>query len=342
MEKYAIYSYKLKEKPFRNFDFSMPGEPCINRLSPEKRFTLLFGKERGAEVEVKKVKKNGNVNHYPCKVLTHDADIVLLRLVNDRDVNLWEEEESTTNPVPKIEKTKRPTKPYCFIFIDTRPESRIIAIQSGTAAWRNTAEAKELLQESLNHLLDINDYGLEITIMSKMMPSNFWDYVNKRRRKEKVQIKSMTFSFANHKRRSDIDISTALSSEWKHLESFIGWMDRLGGDKGEIKILPPKNAELIGRKVNDIKHMIEICANSNYTLSVTFSDDITYKCNQELRAELPMKEEIREDFDKGQHDLFHRYDIIDWIDDARHKTDEYNEVEEIRRKAGRKSRAQVS
>ena len=342
MEKYAIYSYKLKEKTFRNFNFPTPGVPRIDQFSLEHRFGLLFGKERGAEVEVKKVKKNGNVNRYPCRVLANDADIVLLRLVNDRDVNLWEEEESTANPVPKIEKTKRPTKPYCFIFIDTRPESHIIAIQTGTAAWRNTAEAKELLQDSLNHLLDINDYGLEITIMSKMMPSNFWDYVNKRRRKENVYIKSMTFSFANHKRRSDIDISTALSSEWKHLESFIGWMDKLGGDKGEIKILPPKNAELIGRKANDIKHMIEICANSNYTLSVTFSDDVTYKCNQELRAELPMKEEKREDFEKGQHDLFQHYDIIDWIDDARVKSDEYNEVEEIRRKPGRKSKAQVS
>ena len=342
MEKYAIYSYKLTEKPFRNFDFQMPGALRISQLSLEQRFELLFGKERGAVVEIKKVKKNGDVNHYPCKVLTHDNNIVLLRLVNDKDVDIWEEEETTTNPVPKIEKAKRPTKPYCYIFIDTRPDSHIIAIQSGTAAWRNTAEAKELLQKNLNDLLSLNDYGLEVNILSRMLHSNFWDYVNKRRRVEKVQIKSMTFSFANHKRRPDIDITTALSSEWKHFESFMGWIDRLGGDKGEIKIVPPKNAELIERKFADIKHMIEICANSNYALTVTFSDDITYKCNQELRAELPMKEDIREDFDKGQHDLFHHYEIIDWIDDAKLKTDKYNEVEEIRSKPGRKAKAQVS
>lgn len=51
MEKYAIYSYKLTERPFRNFDFPTQESSRINQLSLEKRFELLFGKERGAEVE---------------------------------------------------------------------------------------------------------------------------------------------------------------------------------------------------------------------------------------------------------------------------------------------------
>lgn len=342
MEKYAIYSYKLKEKPIRNIDFPMDGAPRIQTMALEKRFEMLFGEKRGSSVEIQIIKKNRDVNYCPCKVLAHESRIVLLRLVNDKDVDIWEEEELATAPISKIEKTKKPTKPFCHIFIDTRPDSHLIAIETGTAAWRNTNEVKQLLQDGFNRLLDIHDYGVEVTLLSKMLPSNFWDYVNRRRKKENVQIKSMTFSFSNHKRRPDIDIAKALSSEWKHFESFMGWMDRLGGDKGEIRLLPPKNAELFGRKLADIKHMIEICAISNYSLSVTFTDNITYKCNQELRAELPMDEDIRKDFDEGIHNFFSDYEIIKWFDDAIKETDKYNEVEDIRTKPGRKAKAQVS
>lgn len=340
MEKYAIYSYKLKEKPIRNFDF--PTAPRIETMSLETRFEMLFGKKRGSSVEIQKVKKNRDVDYSPCKVLAHESRIVLLRLVNDRDVDIWEEEELTAAPISKIEKTKKPTKPFCYIFIDTRPDSHLIAIEARTAAWRNTAEVKQLLQNGFNRLLDIHDYGVEVTLLSKMLPSKFWDYVNKKRREDDVQIKSMTFSFTNHKRRPDIDIATALSSEWRHFESFMGWMDRLGGDKGEIRLVPPKNAELFDRKLADIKHMIEICANSNYSLSVTFTDNRTYKCNQELRAELPMDENIRKDFDNGFHNFFSDYEIVKWLDDAKKETDKYNEVDEIRTKPGRKAKVQVS
>lgn len=340
MGKFAIYSYLLKETATRNYN--LPISESVSHLLPEERFELLFGKERGAEVIIQRIKKNLVADKYPCQVICHDSQVILLRLVNDKDVDIWEETESSTNPISKIEKTKRPTKPYCYVVIDTRPDSHIIAIETGTAAWRNTSIIKELLQESLNNLLNINDYGLEVTILSKMLPSNFWDYVEKKRRKDKVYIKSMTFSFTNHKRRPDIDIKTALSSEWKHFESFMGWIDSLGGDKGEIKIVPPKNEALMKRKMADIKHMVEICANSNYALSVTFSDDVTYKCNQELKAEFPMDDKIRDDFDNGQYDLFLYFNILAWLNDVKHKTEEYDDIEEVRRKPGRDAKKQVS
>lgn len=341
MEKYAIYKYKLTETLIRN-EITSEEEVNVTKLSPEKRFELLFSMERGGEVRVQKFKRNGTSDKPPCCVLSHDSNIILLRLINEIDKDIWEE-CSTDAPVSKIEKTKKKSKPYGYVIIDNRPNSQIIAIQSNSVAWRNPNDVKKWLQESFNSILDTKNYGVEVSIWSKMMPSNFWDYVNKKRKKDKVYIKSMTFSFTNHKRRPDIDIKQALSSEWRHFESFIGWMDQLGGDKGEIKILPPKNEALMKRKYSDIKHMVEICMNSNYALSITFSDDITYKCNQELRAEFPMQnEQIRIDFENRQGDLFNNYDLMNWLDDVIKKTEEYNDIEEVRRKSGGKTHKQVS
>lgn len=342
MNKYAIYTYELTEKPRRN-EILTTEEAPIEKMKPETRFELLFGKERGAELRVQKLKKNGTADKYPCQVLNHDENIILLRLIYDKNVNIWEE-HPTTAPVSTIEKTKMPSKPFCYIFIDNRLGMRQIAIQSDSAAWRNTNDVKDLLQESLNRLLYTLNYGLVITIRTKMMPSKFWDYVDYKRKKEKVYIKSMVFSFTNYKRHPEIDLRSALSSEWKHFESFMNLVDSIGAGKGEIKLTPPRNNELLkDRRRADIKHMVEICMNSNYSLSVTFSDDVTYKCNDNLRAEFPMNDEsLRIEFEERHHDLFHKYRLTVWLNEIKQKTEEYDDIEEVKRKPNSKDKKQIS
>ena len=341
MEKYAIYSYKLTEKESQgNTLFSSEDNP-ISKLSLGERFELIFGKEPGASVNIQKFMKNRTSDKYPCKVLKHTFNIILLRIENKKKVAIWEK-TLEEKPIPMIEKKTRPSNPYCYVIIDNRENFRQIIIQSGSAAWKNTNDVKDLLQESLNWIMTTNDYGTEIRIKSKMQPSKFWEYVDMKRKKENVYIKSLVFSFTNHIRRPDIDVKKALSSEWKHFDSFMSWVDRLGGDRGEFKIMPPKNEALMKRKLADIKHMVEICANNNYGLSITFSDDVTYKCNQELRAEFPMEEIIRLNFEQGYIDLFINSELLIWLNDVKSKTKDYDEIEEVRPKPGRKLKQKVS
>lgn len=341
MERYSIYSYKLKNKPFRNGVLPVPDSQGVSSLSIEQRFEILFGEKRGSDFTLKKFKKN-DADSYSCLVLSHDANIILLRLVNEMDKDFWEE-ESADVPVPKIEKKKRKTKPFCYIIIDNRPGMQLIAVQSDSAAWRNTVYVKELLQDTINWRSNLFDYGFEVTIFSKMMPSKFWEYVDYRRKKQNAYIKSITFSFANYRRRPDMNIKKVLSSDWRRFDSLIEMINQMGGDKGELKITPSKDEALLKRKLADIKHMVEICAISQYSLSITFSDDVTYRCNQELRAERPMKDErIREDFEYQQGDLFSHYKLMDWLDEIKQETEKYRDVEEFRKKPRGKVKKQVS
>ena len=120
----------------------------------------------------------------------------------------------------------------------------------------------------------------------------------------------------------------------------MSWIDGLGGDRGEFSVIPPKGGELMTRKkLADIKHMVEICMNSNYSLSVTFSDGITYKCNENMRAEIPMEEEdIREEFERGFKNLFPPYfKLIVWLDTVVTITNKYKDVEEFKTKPNRKA-----
>lgn len=338
--KYAIYTYRLTEKVRRNdrlgFDPS-----AIENLTSEEKFELIFPQKQGASLQIQRIKKDG-ADKYPCTVLRHEEHVIMLLLENEKGVDIWEE-QPTQGPIPKIEKKTKRSTPYCYVIIDNRPGIHQIAIQSPSPAWKNPNMVKTLLEESINWISNVLDYGLEVHIRSKMLPTKFWEYVDRKRKKDKVSIKRMVFSFTNYKRRPDIDIMQALSSEWKHMESFMAWMNQIGVDKGEIDITPPKDDSLIKRKYADIKHMVEICMNSNYALSITFSDGITYKCNQELRAELPMKDEtIRLEFEQGYKELFSSYRILEWLDEVVNEIKQYQDVEEVKPKPGGKAKRQVS
>ncbi len=341
MDKYAIYSYDFVEKPRRS-EVELPDIPQISSMTPEARFESLFGSKRGDYLPLQKGGKNGTADKYNGCVLNHIKHIVLLRVEIPTKKDIWEK-QLTASPVPPIAKTKKDSTPYGFVIIDNRPGARLIAVMASCDAWSNANKVKDLLQESINWILDVNNYGLEVEIKTKMMPSQFWEYVDYRRKKENVYIKSMTFSFTNYKRRSDIDIRSALSKEWRHLESMVNMMHNLGGEKGLIKIEPPKDGVLLKRKKEDIKRMVEICMNSNYSLSLTFSDNITYKCNQDLRAELPMNNDsILREFEHGMGDLFDGFELAHWLDDAKEKTKKYNDIKEIRPKPKSKTKREVS
>lgn len=149
MDKYAIYSYSLVAKPRRNELIPSDDNQLINDMSLEQRFELLFGQKPGADFPVQKIKKGG-ADKYPCHVVRHEENVVLLRLEKKKDVSIWEEQPVAGNPLPKIEKTTIKSTPYCYIIIDIRPSVHLIAIQSNSAAWRNPNDVKNLMQESMN------------------------------------------------------------------------------------------------------------------------------------------------------------------------------------------------
>ncbi len=340
MKKYAIYTYQLTEKPKQCDGEIKFDEPEHVNLSPNMKFETIFGSMPGTELKIMKFNKN-SVDIKPCVIIRHDMHIILLRLVNEMEKGIWEE-KPTNSPITKIEKTKKPTMPYNYVIIDNRPDVQMIAIQTGSEAWKKPNVVKDLLQDSFNWIMDVNNYGLEVTIKSKMMPTRFWDYVQKKKREDKVEIKAMVFSFANHLRRPEIDIMSALSSKWRHLESFMGMVNQLGGDKGELRIEPPKNDALMKKKLADIKHMVEICMVSDYSLSVTFTDNVIYKCNEEVRAEMPMDDVIRKEFEQGFYNLFDSCSLTKWFDEIVEKTKKYKDVEEIKTKPGRNNKRQIS
>ena len=52
------------------------------------------------------------------------------------------------------------------------------------------------------------------------------------------------------------------------------------------------NPDTLEQNANDLAHIVDICSNENYQLSIRFRDYGMYKCGEIVRAMFPMKEAL--------------------------------------------------
>lgn len=338
MDKYAIYRYELFRRESVEGDWTLAEQTSpVPMEHAYENFERLFGR-KGTTMRVKKDRKRGGGgDNYPCYVLAHDHNIILLQLLNVKNVTVYESQH-TAGPIPHIEKKQYESNPSLHIIIDNRADRAQIAIQIAAAAWNQTNLVRDLLQENLNR--ELEPFGLGIRIESKMLESEYWNYVTYRQKKEGRGIKKMTFRFPNAMIRPSIETEIGLSN---HLKTLMELINSLGAEQGELSIQPPSDDYLAKRKLADIKKMVALCASAEYSLSVTFDDDITYRCNQSLRAELPMNlPHAVKDFVEGQMNMLFEYDIERWLDWVVEQTEKYKDAEQIKPKPDRRNRRMVS
>ena len=339
MDKYAIYNFELIQRRVIQGDLTRGEQIEVPKMEhAQENFDHVFG-GKGTEVRIQREKKRGEgADKFPCYVIAHDRNVILLQLENVKNVTVYEAQK-TSGTIPNIEKKQYESNPPCYIIIDNRKGKAQIAIQIDSAAWSKTNIVRDLLEENLDR--ELEPFGMTIKIRSKLQKSEYWDYVTYRQKKEGRGIKKMTFQFPNIRIHPSIETSIGLSN---HLKTLMDLVNKLGAGQGELSIQPPTNDYLLKRKLNDIKNIVALCSSSaDYSLSVTFDDDITYRCNENLRAELPMhKPGIIEFFKNGQLTTLFDYDIEQWLDWVVQQTEQYQDAEQITSKPNRGDKRKVS
>lgn len=336
MDKYAIYRYELTRLDGIQGDWTQGNEVVAPAMEHAyENFEHVFG-EKGTEVRMQVELKSGGGKKFPCTVMAHERNIILLRLANVKNVSIYESQK-TDGLIPPIEKKQYESNPYKYILIDNRPGKAQMAVEIETEAWNNTKTVSHLLQENLNR--ELKKFGLAIKILPKLQKSDFWSYVDYRKKYEHRCIKRMTFNFPNAKIRPEIETAVGLSN---HLKSLMELVNRLGGAQGELSLQSPAKDYLIKRKQADIKNIVALCASAEYSLSVTFDDDVTYRCNEYIRAEFPMDNAALDDFKIGQTATLLEYGIEHWLDWVIVQTETYIDAEQVKSKPNRKSKGEVS
>lgn len=335
---YCIYKIKLFQLPEVEGDWTReePVEPFDEKKAWEK-FEFLFG-EKNTTLRIIKLKKNVVDKDYPNYVLAHTHNVVLLQLNNVQIKKLWKPKDNNKN-TSQYEAKEEESNPYCHVIIDCREGRRLMAVEVDHTAWNSTNAVRDVLQENIGRMLK-EKFGMGLNIISQMTPSKFWDYVNYRRKKEGAYISRLTWSFKNMRKMHGEETLIKMSP---HLNALNSMIKQFCGDMGELSIESSKNDPLsLNRRWADMKNMIIFSATSYYTMSVTFNDGVTYKCNDSLQAIFPIEEKAVENFKNGQIEFLFNFGLLKELDKINNKIQEYSDAEQITSKPNRKDKKSVS
>jgi len=335
---YCIYKIKLFELPAVEGDWTRE-EPIdsLNEKTALGKFESLFG-NKGTHLQILKMKKNLIDKDFPNIILAHTKNVILLQLNNVQIKKLWKPVGDNRN-TSNYEQTKEESNPYCNVIFDCREGCGLMAVEVDHTAWSKTDTVRDLLQENIGRMLN-EKYGIGLEIATQMKPSDFWDYVDFRKKKENKYIRRLTWTFKNAKKMPGADTVVKMSP---HLNALNAMLEQFWAESGELSLENPvKDPLSLNRRWVDMKNMIKYSAMSYYSMSVTFNDGVTYKCNDTVQAILPIVDKYVKDFGDGQTESFFEFSLFHRLDEINNMIKDYSDAEQIKPKTNRNHKKRVS
>lgn len=333
MGKFRLYKIALSLSHTKEGDWtqSIVSEPTELSKAQDLFEQILVSAYKNEErhLPIGKEPETGN-KVLPNTIIRIEKGVTLLKLHNPKNVNIW--------PL-NGEKYPENSFPYSYVIIDNRKGIGQMAIQMNTEAWSDPDDVKNLLQENLKRILK-DRVGLEIEIRYKWLPTEFFNFIKERKKKDEVYVKHLYFQITNPEFETPIETAVETSG---HIRQLMNMLSQLGGAKATLQVDAPRKKELIKRKLRDIKQMVSLVASNGYSLKVVFSDGRSYTCNDWTLADFDMEDKTLNDFYYGQMNNFFEFEIFHWLDEKRNETKDYfDEARPIRQKPARKGRKKIS
>ena len=317
MDIYALYTYEFCPVDAVQYDFFIPQNTKIDMSTKDKNLWLdrLFG-DRNTDVKIQRIKKRSAVAEtFPCKVLAHGSGrVVWLRLENEKIRHMWLKHQSSMPHEPDvISKENVAENPFSHIFMDFREGKNLIAIMKENDAWRNTDVAAQLLQDSLNMLMQGHGYGFGIKIKPVTVTKDFWDYNRQLILKDKLKVRKMTIYFGTGTLDPRVMEFINKTPILKHLLKEV-WEAK----RGKLELDNPLGSRIVDKRKHDIQNIIEMIG-SNLTseafgLSLAYENGQEVVCGKDVRLMFPMKADTFSML--FSQNLFGEYNINKWLDNA--------------------------
>ena len=317
MDIYALYTYSYCPAEAVQGDLFLSRDVKVDMDTEDKNLWLdrLFG-DRNTDVRIQRVKKRGaGADKFPCKVLAHGTGrVVWLRLENEKIRRMWVKRQSATPYEPEIiKKEDIAENPFSHIFLDCREGKNLIAVMKENDAWRNTDIEAELLQESLNMLMQNTGYGFGIKIEPVTVPKDYWEYNRHLILKDKLRVKKMTIYFGTGTLDPRVMEYINQTPLLKRLLKEV-WEAK----RGKLELEEPLGSSIVDKRKRDIKNIIDLIG-SNLTsdvfgISLAYDNGQEVVCGKDVRLMFPMKADTFSML--FSQNLFGEYKINDWLDGA--------------------------
>ena len=329
---FYIYKYhflKTKESYLRFEEEGADGDSNI--AMAEKCFESLFD-ERNIPNLVK-TKKKGESTRLLNTVLKKDNDILLWQVNNSIMKKIWMEDGKDGEGKNKFAEKDLESVPPCYVMIDNRPDSCLIAIEKN-GAWSKTDKLRDVILETFNNILRAS-YGLEMRIPALISPTEFWDFVHQKIN-EVDYLTKITLDFKNQK---DLYIKNSTS---KILKSWYNIQHLSNAIKSRLELTYGKNSipdiDMISRDLNEF---VNVCLKQRYDLIATFKKFGDYNPKKAAKAKFPLNDKDILSFLAGPNRLSGKTVLEYWFDDVKDNIKDCYDEEDTQPKRNRKNKRSV-
>lgn len=330
---FSIFTYKVAgiESSGGLFQKSEDSETIKKYL---EKLEFCFG-GAGSEMRMQKINKY-NADNFPCTVMAHDRHIAWLRLEKEKDVSVYQKEESHDGEIAGIELNKIPSTPYSFVIFSFTPENMVVAIQSLSDAWRNPESIRSIVESSINRIIQANKFDFDLKIEAKLSKPKFWDYNMHRLKVERVAIKKITISLSGkHTIKPEVIDLIRSNGMLSELQNHM-----YGGTKADFVVYDPKTEMFLAEKQHAENMLCILASHSSEDMAIKmkYTDGVSYTCGKEMRMEIDMPDHImiRFGFDNiGNYDQ--KCEIELWMEQAKKEIEKLDYVVATERKPRRQA-----
>lgn len=287
MEKYAIYRYKFVDTYVTGNLFEKNYLDKSDKSDEKRKIWLdrLFGPQN-TTFSMKKYNKNDAAD-LPCTVMAHTEQIVLIRLVNPKQVTVWQEEGTVYGGATNIDKRKIPSSPYIYVVIDCREGRNMIAVEIDKNVWRSTDDIANLLEVNINRHLEKLNRGFSILISPVLLPIDFIEHSYKLIKKNKLRVTKMTVFFT----RGLIDPKVEeIIKKDAYLKDLVKRM--FESRDVELTYNYPNGMRIIDRRSKMLEHFVMLIGSEQkkdaFRLRISYDDGTSYICGKDTRMEFMM------------------------------------------------------
>lgn len=294
----------------------------------DKAQELLEGMLRGS-LPMSKINRKKEQVPLECEVKKKMSGITVLVVCNEKNFKYKE----------KLDDRELSYHPGCWVIIDNRPGVAQVAIERSSSSFDSKTDlVRDLLQDTLNRMFE--QYQLGVEINQKWKDGDFWDAVEEQCTVHHDRVKQVVYEFPNTNEVGPIDASSEAIAKLTLLQTIA---NSVNAAKGTLKLESDKEKVIrLERTQEDMAQMVRMCSQNAYDIKVKFEKYGLYRHGNNFKAFSQINASAVDEFVSGQRVMGGadgNYELIQWLDEVRVITKDYNHDEETKKKRKRRNKA---
>lgn len=304
MSCYIIHNIDITVKRQLDFDgFEEIDKPTDKY--PNYYINKLMG-AMGPELKLLRTRQGGKEEHVPNCILRNEDGILLLRIHNKEQFELYTLPENSSSEVTDCVGIPTDNYPYSYVVVDLRDGRCQIAIEKSSVWDSKTITIRNILERFFQGI-SFTSHGFFIDVKEKSIPTQFEKFLDEQTIDNGDYIEEFTFKYVDIKTHPTARIPDELTEQMEQYSKILKYYGATEGHNTVNLVNGHDNND----KLKQLSKVVTMCCDNAFDLSVKLHNYGDYTCNEDIVAKYEMndiviskfKDNITSDVNTSEHVL---------------------------------------